>query len=238
MLTDAEAAQIGRKFPALGVQHGGISLVRDDLLDRLFPKAAFYRTLDRSGRPPSPYLISISGDSVFRMPSGFNLLLREQGMRVTDDNILDLAKAFVILAMDNQPPATLIDEFSPLDSVPRITFLGGQRIKQRDLRNPYAEDAKITCRVGSGETQTWDFSQGRDKTSKGVRVKVGQFAAVRVSTGGKPLWEYLPVTFKEETRTGATGGAEWIEIDAAIGNVTVEQQGLDSHYYCLRRWSR
>ncbi len=232
MLTDAEAAQVSQRFPALGVRPGGISQVRDDLLDRLFRKTAFYRILDRSGRPPHPYLISISGDSVLPMPGGFNLLLREQNMEVTDDNILDLARAFVILATDNEPLSIQIDEFSPLDSIPRITFLGGQRIEQRDLRYPYAVDAKITCRVGSGETQTWDFFQARDKPSKGVWVKVGQFDAVRVSTGGKPLRQYFPVTTKEETRTGAATGAEWIEIDIAIGNVTVEQdENLNSHYY-------
>jgi hypothetical protein len=228
MLTQDEAAQIGKRFPGLWVR----SQVRSELLDRLFPSAAFYMALRRGGTPRFPYMISISGNRVFEMPSGFNLLLRDQGVRVMDDNVVDLAMAFVILAVGSEPIVdTITGAYVGIESIPQVTFLGGKRIKQRDLRYPYAVDAKIVCRVGSGETQTWDFSQGRDRTSKGVRVKVGQFGAVRVSVGGKPLREYLPVTAKEETRTGAASGAEWIEIDTAIGNVTVEHESLRSHYY-------
>jgi hypothetical protein len=214
MLTDSEAVRVGRRFPALGVQPGGICLVRDTLLDRLFPRAAFYKTLDRGGRPAFPYLVSITGDSVFRVPSGFNLLLREQDIEVTDDNILDLARAFVIIALANGPLAEPVDEFTPLNFIPRITFLGGQRIEQRDLRHPFVVDAKITCRVGSDETQTWDFYQGRRSPSKGVWVKTGQFAAVRVAIDGKPVREYRPVNAEAETRRGAGVGSAQAERDS------------------------
>jgi hypothetical protein len=135
-------------------------------------------------------------------------------MKVTDDNILDLAKAFVIIAVANGPLAEPVDEFSPLDFIPRITFLKGQRIEQRDLRHPFVVDAKIVCRAGSDETQTWDFYQSRHTPSKGVWVKTWQFAAVRVAIDGEPVREYRPVNAEEESRRGAVVGDARAERDS------------------------
>jgi hypothetical protein len=226
ILSNTEAAQIGRTFPGLRVR----SQVGSELLERLFPSTSFYGAL-YPGRPPYPYLISINGDSELMMPAGFNRLLRHYGTKVTSDNIVDLAKAFVILAVVNEP-TTLEEGAAPNDS-PQIVLLRGQRTDDHDSSNADAIDARIVCRIGSGEVETWEFSQSRHTPRKGVWVKVGQFGVVYRVINGKRVREYAPVEAEEETRRGMViGDPEVVVVDTA-GNATAEQDTFffKYHYY-------
>jgi hypothetical protein len=227
ILSNSEAAQIGRTFPGLRVR----SQVGSELLERLFPNTSFYGAL-YPGRPPYPYLISINGDSELMMPAGFNRLLRHYGTKVTSDNIVDLAKAFVILAVVNEP-TTLEEGAAPNDS-PQIVFLRGQRTDDHDSSNADAIDARIVCRIGSGEVETWEFSQSRHTPRKGVWVKVGQFGVVYRVINGKRVREYAPVEAEEETRRGMViGNPEVVVVADTAGNATVEQDTFffKYHYY-------
>jgi hypothetical protein len=169
MLTDAEVTQVGQRFPELRVQPGGISQVSNELLEHLFPRTSFYKTFDRGGRPPFPYLIAISGDKLLSQPSGFNWLLAERDMEVTDKNIIELAKAFVVLAVGNEPitnPTT--GDPDGLDSLPQITFKEATRTK---LRANLPTDDAIVLRVTVGsQMEEWHFGVLRGQFEGAARV--------------------------------------------------------------------
>jgi len=77
-------------------------------LARIFPTARFYRGHNFNS-PPYPYLMAIEGNRRYPMPYGFNHLLMDNGLKVTDKNIIELAKAFVTVAIG--------------EGFPKVTFL-------------------------------------------------------------------------------------------------------------------
>lgn len=91
-------------------------------LKQIFPKASFFK-LDRIDiNPHFPYLIAVVGDKLYsKMPFHFNRLLSEHGLELNDKSIIELAKAFVVVALKGQ----------------EVTFLTGKKIKN------HAEAKKI-----------------------------------------------------------------------------------------------
>jgi hypothetical protein len=180
MLTKAEAAEVSQRFPKLGVQSAQIARIGSDLLERLFPGSSFYRVYDYDYEPEFPYLVATSGDKLLRMPDGFNRLLHEHGMRVTDKNVMELAEAFALLAMGN---AQIYVEPNPparLDTFPPVTFLGAKRTKFRYGGTFYETELKL--RIG-GQDEVWYFDVWR-----------GQFGSVvRQNTKGQTIHFYVPI---------------------------------------------
>jgi len=226
MLTDAEVTQVGQRFPELRVQPGGISQVSNELLEHLFPRTSFYKTFDRGGRPPFPYLIAISGDKLLNQPSGFNWLLAERDMEVTDKNIIELAKAFVVLAVGNEPitnPTT--GDPDGLDSLPQITFKEATRTKH--VINTLSYSAQLKVKVDE-QTEVWHFASWQ-----------GQLGLVsRGTTDGKLIKQYDLPRAKSSQQRGqldVTPSIDIVTSSPSKAYVELQVRSVDTvpHYYLI-----
>jgi hypothetical protein len=110
---DAEAQAILQEFPALRRRYRGektddgpvgvfrLGRVAAAELKAAFPGVRFYRGV-HAQNPPGVYgsrfyLLAVTRDSFYDMPDGFNLLLFATGRRLTDSNVVAMARAFVLL---------------------------------------------------------------------------------------------------------------------------------------------
>jgi hypothetical protein len=182
------------------------SEVRAAQLEKVFPATRFYKGREFNSLPPFPYLMAVVGNKRYWLPGQFNQLLLDNGLQVTDRNIIELAKTFVLLAAGSQPVYGNAEFGGPsgdeLASFPQVTFLGGRRIEEYDAQSTFTMDVEIRCRT-DGEVQTWKLSQSRRFPSSGSPVRIGQFARALVFVSGKPARLYRLVKADEEKRTGA-----------------------------------
>jgi hypothetical protein len=220
MLTKAEAAEVSQRFPKLGPQPEGIARMGSDLLERLLPGSSFYRVYDYDYEPEFPYLVATSGDKLLRMPDGFNRLLHEHGLRVTDKNVMEMAEAFALLVMGN---AQIYVEPNPparLDTFPPVTFLGAKRTKLRYGGTFYETELKL--RIG-GQDEVWYFDVWR-----------GQFGSVvRQNTKGVTIDFYVPIPAESPPEQGQLDTLPSLVIRTDSGsNAYVENDtGGRPHYY-------
>jgi hypothetical protein len=115
------------------------------LLQKLFPNAHFYQLCKLDIRPHYPYLIAIIGNKLYQMPSEFNQLLLQHNLKVNDRNIIELAKAFVIIALEGH----------------EITFLESKRIREERMigkKKNVTYIAQLKEKVGE-EFRTWHLPQ-------------------------------------------------------------------------------
>jgi hypothetical protein len=158
------------------------SEVSSPRLERAFPNARFYKGLGFS-KPPYPYLMAIAGDQRYIMPAGFNQLLLDNGQRVTDRNVLELAKAFVVLAAAEKPvPSPFSGDPDNIDSVPSVTFVDAARTRSRTGDTTF-HDAKLEVRVGE-RVAVWRLS---------ASIRPGQFDFVSWRAANGDYMDYLPV---------------------------------------------
>jgi hypothetical protein len=153
-VTTSEATDILRKFPEMVPSYlaarrndtayiagmFGFVEVTIEPLARIFPTARFYRGHNFNS-PPYPYLMAIEGNKCYGMPHGFNRLLIDNGLKVTDKNIIELAKAFVTVAIG--------------EGFPKVTFLQATRTKQVISGTPYSVRLEIQT---DEQTEEWFFS--------------------------------------------------------------------------------
>ncbi|MBM3331517.1 hypothetical protein FJY68_06650 [candidate division WOR-3 bacterium] len=85
--------------------------------------------------------MAIEGNKRYPMPYGFNHLLIDNGLKVTDKNIIELAKAFVTVAIG--------------EGFPRVTFLQATRTKQVISGTPYSARLEVQT---DEQTEEWFFS--------------------------------------------------------------------------------
>jgi len=153
-ISTGEAMDILRKFPELIPDY--LAKRKDDAeymagmfgfvevtiapLARVFPTARFYRGHDFYS-PPHPYLMAIDRGKRYPMPYGFNHLLIDNGLKVTDKNMIELAKAFVTVAIG--------------EGLPKVTFLQATRTKQVISGRPYSVRLEIQT---DEQTEEWFFS--------------------------------------------------------------------------------
>lgn len=153
-VSTSEAMDILHKFPELIPSY--LASKKDDAEDmagtfgfvevtiaplaRIFPTARFYRGHDFYS-PPHPYLMAIEGEKRYPMPYGFNHLLIDNGLKVTDKNIIELAKAFVTVAIG--------------EGLPKVTFLQATRTKQMISGTPYSVRLEIRT---DEQIEEWFFS--------------------------------------------------------------------------------
>jgi hypothetical protein len=125
----------------------GFIEVTAPVLKRVLPAARFYRAHDFT-TARHPYLIAISKKRNHWMPEGFNRLLSDNGMKVSDGNTLALAQALTILTVEGE-----------YGSVPQITFRDAQRIDT--AIGGITRNARLN--VESGErVELWHFARWHD----------------------------------------------------------------------------
>ncbi|HTW92784.1 MAG TPA: hypothetical protein VMH22_13920 [bacterium] len=147
----------------------GFVEVSEPTLARVFPAAHFYLGHDFTSPPRHPYLMAIDEGKGYSMPYGFNRLLIDNGMNVTNKNIIELAEAFIIAAIyGEQGPST------------EVTFLGATRAKYVISGDDY--DACVRVQIGQ-QTEEWFFS---------LPVGLGQFGTVERRGPKGYIDEYNP----------------------------------------------
>ena len=184
-------------------------------MERVFPGVRFFQGLDRSRADVEyPYMIAIAGDKRYAMPEGFNRLLADNGQNVTDKNIVELAKAFVISAIGDER-----------GSFPEITFLEAKRISR--LMSGISYNARLKVKIGA-TMEEWHFAAWQ-----------GQLGLVsRGTTDGKLIRQYDLLRAKSPQQQGQLDLSPSIDIAAsAPSNAYLEWQisGVDSvpHYYVV-----
>jgi hypothetical protein len=144
------------------------SEVTSALLERAFPGVRFYKGLDFGISPPYPYLTAIAGGKRYMMPGNFNRLLVDNGQKVTDGNIIELAKAFVLLAVGSEPIFVRADMPLDLDTFPPVIFL---QEKRTCLKTGRPTENAAVLKVKTGErTESWHFSVLRGQFKGAARV--------------------------------------------------------------------
>ncbi len=210
------------------------SEVRAAQLEKVFPATRFYKGREFNSLPPFPYLMAVAGNKRYWMPGHFNQLLLDNGLQVTDKNIIELAKTFVLLAAGSEPVYGDAEfggaSGDELASFPQVTFVEARRIEEYNAQSTFTWDVEIRCRI-DGEVQTWKLSQSRRFPRESRPVRVGQFARALLLVDGKPGRLYRLVQAPEETRTGRLDPVPRIEIDVTAGNATAEFDGNYYHYY-------
>jgi hypothetical protein len=192
------------------------------LLKAVFPNAHFYQLWKLDTRPHFPYLIAIIGNKFYHMPSNFNRLLLEHNLEVNDKNIVKLAKAFVVIALEGK----------------EITFLEGKRIKnfkeakrisknyQKLMVTDFTYRAYLKIKIDQ-EIQDWYFGVNPQDT--------GQFGVVNIGIPAKGEFHLRYNLFqgerKSKGKTWDTGSQ--IHVDSVFGGVYLERCGDTLRYYLI-----
>jgi hypothetical protein len=190
-ISKEEVKSIQREFPNVSVIPGMPTTWHPDFRDftsfspfsevtapelaNALPAVRFYKGL-KGGHPPYPYLMAISGDKRYPMPSGFDQLLIDKGLTVGDHNFEEVARAFVLLWIAAQPvqnPTT--HDGDNLDSMPPVTFMDATMKSQVSAGE--RSDAKLTVSV-NGQTEDWHFS---------YYVRPGHFEFVAKTIAKEPI---------------------------------------------------
>jgi len=68
------------------------------ILSKVFPGVIFYKAITKPTTPPGFSIIAVYEGREYLMPEDFNYLMYDYGITITDANVLDLAKAFIIVS--------------------------------------------------------------------------------------------------------------------------------------------
>ncbi|HTW91686.1 MAG TPA: hypothetical protein VMH22_08250 [bacterium] len=156
-LSTSEVTDILSKFPVMAASY--LTPHRDEMdslarldgfiemtaapLKRTFPAARFFQEQVRKD-PPYFYLWAFAGDKRYMLFWDFNRLLLDNGLQVSDDSIVELAEAFVVLSLGTE-----------MRSFPGITFLGATMTKQMTNGEPH--NAILRVRIGERDEE-WYFN--------------------------------------------------------------------------------
>ncbi len=120
-------------------------------LKRVFPNAGFYNGIRNTANGRRPYVVAIAQHKVYALLGASNSLLSDLGMKITRKNVLELAKAFIVLWAAGARRAvrhvTVLDQKST--NLPHITF-----------RDPKLTDRAWLKVDVDGDTQQWYFEYG------------------------------------------------------------------------------
>jgi len=154
------------------------------LLSDIYPDVRFYKGLYNGtlSEEPFVYLMALTDDDCYFMPEEFNRLLLKKNMKISDRNMISLAKVLVILALGKESVNGLggISE-KELVSFPKITFLEGKRINE--MINEIAYMVKLKVDIDE-QIEDWFFN-----------LKYGQFVTVSRGEPKEPIKQYNLPTF-------------------------------------------
>ena len=224
-VSTGEAMDILRKFPDLVPDYlvskkndaeymarlFGFVEVTAAPLTRIFPLVRFYRGHDFA-RPPNPYMMATAGDKGYGVYK-FNQLLIDNGLEVTDKNIVELAEAFVVLAIGNMER-----------SFPGITFSDGRKVAE--VRGGITFDARLKVSY-AGRVEEWWFD-----------AKYGQFALVSRGNANGLIKQYLIKIVDPVQKQGWLRNVPNIDVDSGA-SLEREVRGSDTipHYYASVEWN-
>lgn len=177
-----------------------------DLLKHLFPTVRFIKA-NKFTKPPLPYLMAISDDKRYEnVPSLFNRLLLDNGIEVNNKNIIELAKAFVIIALEGK----------------EITFLEGKSSVDKKKDPPiYRVHLKVEV--------------NNQKQIYGFHIKKGQFQWVTMDIEGGTTTKWFDLEVIEDTlKRGELDLEGQIKISTVSpSSAYFEREGNIYHYYLI-----
>ena len=116
-------------------------------LSRLFPKANFFRVNRIDIKPHIPFLIAIIGNKIYGMSVSFNRLILGHNLEANDKNIIELAKAFVIIALEGQEITFLNVKKSKRTINKKVIYWTNLKVQVKDQKQNYG------CRFEKGQIQ-------------------------------------------------------------------------------------
>jgi hypothetical protein len=139
------------------------------LLKKIFPTTHFYRFYSGTTLPETPYTMAYQSSKFYNLPLGFNYLLFENKLNVTEKNKIELAKVFAVIAFMDDP---------------YIRYWEGEKYKISECKEiTFLEEKSINMRVGSAgiynafvkvkideEIQEWYFRTGYGGQFWGIDV--------------------------------------------------------------------
>jgi hypothetical protein len=181
-------------------------------LERAFPTVRFYEGRQLLITPDHSYLMAIAGSRRLMMPGEFNHLLLPCGLKVTDENVIELAEAFVLLAVGEWADGVL--------SYPQIDFLEAKKSKLKPDVLTY-DAAVLKVRVGE-HIERWRFD-----------VLHNQFDAAGSKNEEGRRMDYTPSIVDSLPGQGRLNPSPDMVIDTSQGQAHVEHEGQNAHYYVI-----
>lgn len=149
-------------------------------LNSLYPNVRFFKGIytGNLSKEPFVYLLAIKDNDCYFMPDEFNRLFRKSGMKISNRNMIPLAKAIVsmilgserVTGLDTPPEKELV-------AFPQITFLEGKRIKEMVKEIPFI--VKLKVRVNE-QVEDWFFD-----------IQYGQFVIITRGDPKAPVEQYI-----------------------------------------------
>ena len=127
-------------------------------LNSIYPNVRFFKGIYTGilSKEPFVYLMAVKGDDCYYMPDEFNRLFQKSGIKISNRNIMSLAKAIVMLVLGSEPAAGLEGAVEKeLVVFPQITFLEGKRIKE--VIKGIAYTVKLKMKVNE-QIEDWFFN--------------------------------------------------------------------------------
>jgi len=196
--------------------------IEESLLSKSFPEVSFYYVISGVSKPPVYYIVAVYNEAGYFLPDQFNRLLLDVNLQITDSNLINLAKAFILVSRP--------DDFA------KVSFQEVERINKK-MKDGHTYQVQLnTWSKLNGVTDRWLFS-----------VKNGQFWVVKRIITGMYIGDYekdeenpappvggikgyLPEVIEDEGAKEKGKVGEKIEIDGANSNTTVED---GTHYYLI-----
>ncbi|MCS7250147.1 MAG: hypothetical protein NZ608_04365 [candidate division WOR-3 bacterium] len=165
------------------------------LLANIFPEVKFYKLFYGISLPPQSCMKAEFKGKFYKLPVEFNRLLLDNGFEVDEKNIIELAKAFVVIASEGFALHDLIEELLKSDTgryliegiveeekykrgFPQITFLEGKRSIDKK-KTPPVYRAFLKVKVGD-QTQIYSF-----------RIRRGQIEEAKMNIEGETVIHYF-----------------------------------------------
>lgn len=146
--------------------------IEHPFLTKAFPGVVFYNLESGISLPPPPSSTgALYNKKFYWMPDNFNELLLDKGMKITDENLLELAKAFILVSRAPDSPHPY--------SFAKIKFISASKINEKAWGGE-SFDAEVQIEI-ENKVQTWQFSLCKSSPLCG-----GQFETITVDKKGRP----------------------------------------------------
>lgn len=149
-------------------------------LNTIYPNVRFFKGIytGNLSKESFVYLMAIKDDDCYYLPDEFNRLFRKSGIKISNRNIIPLAKAIVMLILGSER-VTGLDAAPEKELVvfPQITFLEGKRIKEMVKEMPFMVKLKVKV---NEQVEDWFFN-----------IQYGQFVLITKGEPKAPVEQYL-----------------------------------------------
>jgi hypothetical protein len=127
-------------------------------LNSIYPNVRLFKGVYTGDLTKEPfiYLMAVKDNDCYFMPDEFNRLFRKSGIKISNRNIIPLAKAIVMLILGGERVTRLdVSPEKELVAFPQITFLEGKRIKEVVKEIPFTVKLKVKV---NEQVEDWFFN--------------------------------------------------------------------------------